>query len=78
MLFVGITCGLSAPYVAGQIAYSMAQPNFSTVLIGFNPTELARNAPVENWDQTCFSVWLLISVMQFESHIEAVVRVDLH
>lgn len=23
--FVGITCGLSAPYVAGQIAYAMEQ-----------------------------------------------------
>ncbi len=56
VLFVGITCGLSAPYVAGQIAYSMANSTFSTALIGFNPVHLARNTAVEGWDQTCYSV----------------------
>jgi N-acetylmuramic acid 6-phosphate (MurNAc-6-P) etherase len=61
--FPGITCGLSAPYVAGQIAYSMQQPNFTTVLMGFNPVSLARNAPVENWDATCFSVCLVHRVV---------------
>jgi N-acetylmuramic acid 6-phosphate (MurNAc-6-P) etherase len=56
VVFIGITCGLSAPYVAGQIEYSMSQPHFSTVLIGFNPVSMARNAPVENWKHTCRSV----------------------
>ena len=31
--FVGITCGLSAPYVAGQIAYAMEQVGTSKVYI---------------------------------------------
>ena len=53
VLFIGVTCGLSAPYVAGQIAHSMHQDNHTTVLMGFNPVSLARNAPIENWDRTC-------------------------
>lgn len=52
-LFIGITCGLSAPFVAGQLDYcfhlnkQQQQQNFhpkvaGIVLIGFNPVELAR------------------------------------
>ena len=52
----GITCGLSAPYVAGQIAHSMAQANHVTVLVGFNPVALARNVPIEKWHRTCAEV----------------------
>jgi N-acetylmuramic acid 6-phosphate (MurNAc-6-P) etherase len=40
---VGVSCGLSAPYVAGQLALS---PRESAV-IGFNPTSLARNNAVD-------------------------------
>eukprot|EP00048_Salpingoeca_helianthica_P008418 m.122245 g.122245 ORF g.122245 m.122245 type:complete len:597 (+) comp14596_c2_seq1:44-1834(+) len=55
--FFGITCGLSAPYVAGQVAYAMDHPRASTCLIGFNPPSLARDAPVEGWDRTCRAVF---------------------
>eukprot|EP00052_Salpingoeca_macrocollata_P020553 m.173075 g.173075 ORF g.173075 m.173075 type:complete len:639 (+) comp21291_c0_seq7:49-1965(+) len=58
VLFVGITCGLSAPYVAGQISHSMAQAGWGTVLMGFNPVHLARNVPIEKWDRTCRDVFL--------------------
>lgn len=47
VLFVGITCGLSAAYVAGQVARSMADERHVTALIGFNPVALARDSPVE-------------------------------
>ena len=57
VLFIGVTCGLSAPYVAGQIAYSMHQQHHTTVLMGFNPVSLARNAPIESWDRTCRSTF---------------------
>ncbi len=56
-MFFGITCGLSAPYVAGQIAFAMDEPNVTTCLVGFNPVSLARNAPIENWDRTCAQVF---------------------
>lgn len=54
--FFGITCGLSAPYVAGQIDYAMHQPNYTTVLVGFNPVTLARDTPIEKWHKTCRDV----------------------
>lgn len=58
VLFVGITCGLSAAYVAGQVDYSMSCENHITVLIGFNPVSLARDSPVEGWDRTSKDVFL--------------------
>lgn len=42
VLYIGITCGLSAPYVAGQLQYCMDNPQFIPVLVGFNPENLAR------------------------------------
>jgi protein O-GlcNAcase/histone acetyltransferase len=58
VVFFGITCGLSAPYVAGQICATMQEPDFYTsVLIGFNYPEMARNVPVEGWNRTCHAVF---------------------
>ena len=43
VLYIGLTCGMSAPYVAGQLDYCMQHPEkFTPVLIGFNPVERAR------------------------------------
>ena len=44
-IFIGITCGLSAPFVAGQIDYCLQMGSVRALavgLIGFNPAELAR------------------------------------
>jgi N-acetylmuramic acid 6-phosphate (MurNAc-6-P) etherase len=49
VLYFGITCGFSAPYVAGQLEYALDNPQWHAVLVGFNPVELARATPVENW-----------------------------
>jgi hypothetical protein len=60
VLFVGISCGLSAPYVAGQLAYThelleregggeagnSAPLIEGSVAIGFNPASLARHSVV--------------------------------
>ena len=35
--FVGITCGLSAPYVAGQVAYAMEQVHGVDVMLQWTP-----------------------------------------
>jgi len=43
ILYIGITCGLSAPYVAGQLDHCMQHlDRFLPVLIGFNPVDAAR------------------------------------
>ena len=60
LVYVGITCGLSAPYVAGQIQYlldlqahpesappSLGGKKISVGLVGFNPVALARDAVIE-------------------------------
>lgn len=58
VFFVGITCGLSAPYVAGQLRRMMddapgapALPGHA-VLLGFNPAALARDASFEGSPET--------------------------
>ena len=43
--YFGITCGLSAPYVGGQLHYCLHNDEsgkFIPILLGFNPVELAR------------------------------------
>lgn len=56
-IFCGITCGLSAPYVGGQIEAALQHKSCIPVLIGFNPIKLARDVPVEGWDRTTFQVF---------------------
>jgi len=59
-LIIGITCGLSAPYCAGQVDFVLdkiaeeersgaASSGYSAILMGFNPAELARNVTIERW-----------------------------
>lgn len=43
---VGVTCGLSAAYVAGQLTAAM-DADTPACAVGFNPTELARGALIE-------------------------------
>ena len=52
VLYIGVTCGFSAPYIAGQLDYASDQPNYFSVLLGFNPVEFSRKVKVENWDKT--------------------------
>ena len=62
IVFIGVTCGLSAPYVAGQIDYLLHKKsclrtndnhdidNINIILIGFNPVALARSTVIEKWE----------------------------
>ncbi|XP_056286786.1 glucokinase regulatory protein isoform X2 [Pseudoliparis swirei] len=44
VLFVGISCGLSAPFVAGQLDFCLQHPEvYTPVLVGFNPPHQARD-----------------------------------
>ncbi|CAF1183110.1 unnamed protein product [Rotaria magnacalcarata] len=59
VLFIGITCGLSAPFVGGQLEYCLDNPEkFIPVLIGFNPVSMARQIRVPKWsgDKTFYGV----------------------
>uniref|UniRef100_A0A8C2WSA9 SIS domain-containing protein n=1 Tax=Cyclopterus lumpus TaxID=8103 RepID=A0A8C2WSA9_CYCLU len=43
VLFIGISCGLSAPFVAGQLDFCLQHPEvYTPVLVGFNPPHQAR------------------------------------
>jgi N-acetylmuramic acid 6-phosphate (MurNAc-6-P) etherase len=53
VVVVGITCGFSAPFVAGQLDYALQQPKHVVpVLLGFNPCERAREHVIEGWDRS--------------------------
>ena len=51
-LYIGITCGFSAPYVAAQLDYCIGRAGTTAVLLGFNPIDRARRVPIEGWDRT--------------------------
>lgn len=51
-MYFGITCGLSAPYVAAQLDFLGGNARFESAMIGFNPIALARDMPIEGWDKT--------------------------
>ncbi|KAL5015770.1 hypothetical protein ScPMuIL_005359 [Solemya velum] len=68
VLLIGITCGLSAPFVAGQLDYCLQNLNiFTPVLLGFNPTCLARNLPIERWNKTFLKVVEALKIAQAEN-----------
>ncbi|XP_053565412.1 glucokinase regulatory protein isoform X2 [Bombina bombina] len=53
VVFIGITCGLSAPFIAGQLDFCMRNLDvFVPVLVGFNPVSMARNDTIEGWHST--------------------------
>ncbi|KAJ8289424.1 hypothetical protein GJAV_G00001160 [Gymnothorax javanicus] len=53
VLYIGISCGLSAPFVAGQLDLCMSNLNvFTPVLVGCNPAHMARNEPIPGWAMT--------------------------
>jgi N-acetylmuramic acid 6-phosphate (MurNAc-6-P) etherase len=55
ILFIGVTCGLSAPYVAGQLRQVCNAPAgqyAGAVLLGFNQETQARRSVIEGWDRT--------------------------
>ncbi len=54
--YFGITCGLSAPYIGGQLDHTLDRANALNVLLGFNPIDLAHNVPIEGWDKTFLDV----------------------
>ncbi|XP_041484904.1 glucokinase regulatory protein-like [Lytechinus variegatus] len=57
VLFIGISCGLSAPFIAGQLHYCMCHlDTFLPVLLGFNTLHMVSDKTIEGWDQSLLSV----------------------
>ncbi|XP_042368793.1 glucokinase regulatory protein [Plectropomus leopardus] len=57
VLFIGISCGLSAPFVAGQLDFCLQHPEvYTPVLVGFNPPHQARDEPIPGCTFTFRSV----------------------
>lgn len=52
VVYVGVTCGLSATYVGAQLAYCFDRPDVCCVLLGFNPADTVRPVPIAGWDLT--------------------------
>ncbi|KAK7893617.1 hypothetical protein WMY93_022769 [Mugilogobius chulae] len=57
VLFIGISCGLSAPFVAGQLDFCLQHLDvYTPVLIGFNPPTQARSDPIPGCTLTFLQV----------------------
>lgn len=70
VIFIGISCGFSAPYIASQLNYIMDRNNISKyicALIGFNPVYLARNTSIEKWNKTFRQVALRLEKLEKET-----------
>ncbi|KAL0221968.1 hypothetical protein RCL1_001822 [Eukaryota sp. TZLM3-RCL] len=57
LLYIGITCGLSAPYVGAQLEFCLELSELNCrrvypVVMGFNPVDLARDSIVPKWNNT--------------------------
>lgn len=51
-MYIGITAGISAPYVAAQLEVIGGNEKFDSSLLGFNPASLARATLVDGWDKS--------------------------
>ncbi|XP_069461547.1 glucokinase regulatory protein isoform X2 [Ambystoma mexicanum] len=57
VVFFGISCGLSAPFVAGQLDYCLNNLDiFVPVMVGFNPVSMARKEAIDGWNSSFFQV----------------------
>ncbi|XP_018581019.2 glucokinase regulatory protein [Scleropages formosus] len=53
VLYIGISCGLSAPFIAGQLDFCINNLNvFTPAVVGFNLANMARNEPIPSWHLT--------------------------
>ena len=59
VLYIGISCGLSAPFVGGQVEYCLQHSQrFTPYLLGFNTASQARNAAINGTDKVMLDIAL--------------------
>jgi len=56
VVFIGVTCGLSAAYVMAQVDQLRDRPDTLVILLGFTPPETARAKAIAGWSKTCADV----------------------
>ena len=69
-VYIGITCGLSAPFVAGQIDFCLRNPDLVVAcgLMGFNPIEMTRKTnPVNESGETFHELGLRMKQLELEN-----------
>ena len=70
VLYIGISCGLSAPFVGGQIEYCLQHPQkFTPYLLGFNTANQARNAAISGTNKVMLDIALEMEGKSFLSEI---------
>eukprot|EP01132_Coremiostelium_polycephalum_P001093 gene1093-1384_t len=54
LVYFGITCGLSAPYIAAQLDHLLQINNSNHIIsiMGFSPLAMARKIVIEKWDKS--------------------------
>lgn len=55
VVLIGISCGLSATYVASMLHAALARPATTVVAMGFNPVAAVRHVRVDGWDHSFYS-----------------------
>jgi N-acetylmuramic acid 6-phosphate (MurNAc-6-P) etherase len=56
IVLIGISCGLSATYVASMLSYTVTTSQYCSVALGFNPVNAVKHVKVDTWDRSFFSV----------------------
>lgn len=69
VVYIGITCGLSAPYVGSQINWILNESHpsritYLTVLMGFNDVSMARKTPIEGYTKTMHDIVLQLQNLE--------------
>jgi len=55
VVVIGISCGLSATYVASMLHAALERPATTAVAMGFNPVEAVRHVRVDGWEHSFYS-----------------------
>ena len=70
VVFVGVSCGLSATYVGAQLEYAMQRaPRFTSVLLGFNEVHSVQPTQIEGWGSTFQGVLTEFAALSGPNHI---------
>jgi len=72
VVVVGISCGLSATYVASMLHAALARPHFTAVAIGFNPVEAVKHVRVDGWSLSFYEI--LQQMLGPQSHHAVVIN----
>lgn len=56
VVVIGISCGLSAAYVASMLSAAITRPGYVAVAMGFNPVGAIKHVKVDGWGSSFYAV----------------------